>query len=84
MSEIGKGGAAMPSVQDSLLGDVLISIHTTANRGACVGLSLPLKSGVIAREQRDRSNPRVLQDKYGGIAAHPPGARNDTSPILFK
>ena len=38
---------------------------------------LLLKSVVIAREQRDRSNRGVLQDKHGGIATHPSGARND-------
>src|SRR5574341_2459872 len=42
-------------------------------------MSLLLKYGVIAREQRDRSNPKVLQDKYDGIAAHLPGTRNDRS-----
>jgi len=40
-------------------------------------LALLLKSGVIAREQRDRSNPSVLRAKYGGIAALPLVARND-------
>ncbi len=42
------------------------------------------RATVIAREQRDRSNPIVLQDKYGEIAALPLVARNDTLLVIAR